>query len=150
MWGWIADYPDPENFLFLLYGPNSTSVSGGVNTANFQNAEYDRLFLAMKDAPNGPERRQLIERMREIGERERPWIELNHSEDYALFHAWLSNVKTAGLSLPAVKYQDIDAAERTRLRTEWNEPVVWPAFALGGAAVALAVPGILTFFRERQ
>ncbi len=22
-WGWFADYPDAENFLFLLYGPNS-------------------------------------------------------------------------------------------------------------------------------
>jgi oligopeptide transport system substrate-binding protein len=22
MWGWNADYPDPENFFFLLYGPN--------------------------------------------------------------------------------------------------------------------------------
>ena len=21
--GWLADYPDAENFLFLLYGPNS-------------------------------------------------------------------------------------------------------------------------------
>ena len=25
--GWIADYPDAENFLFLLYGPNSKCVS---------------------------------------------------------------------------------------------------------------------------
>jgi ABC-type oligopeptide transport system substrate-binding subunit len=21
-WGWLADYPDAENFLFMLYGPN--------------------------------------------------------------------------------------------------------------------------------
>jgi len=27
-WGWLADYPDPENFLFLLYGPNSSKYGG--------------------------------------------------------------------------------------------------------------------------
>ena len=26
-WGWLADYPDAENFLFLLYGPN-TNLGG--------------------------------------------------------------------------------------------------------------------------
>ena len=34
-WGWVADYPDPENFLFLLYGPMARTRSGGPNTANF-------------------------------------------------------------------------------------------------------------------
>ncbi|MEC9315318.1 MAG: ABC transporter substrate-binding protein, partial [Pseudomonadota bacterium] len=28
-WGWNADYPDPENFLFLLYGPNGKVETGG-------------------------------------------------------------------------------------------------------------------------
>ncbi|HSQ72046.1 MAG TPA: ABC transporter substrate-binding protein [Rubrivivax sp.] len=30
--GWNADYPDAENFMFLLYGPNAKSVSDGENT----------------------------------------------------------------------------------------------------------------------
>ncbi|MBK7615553.1 MAG: hypothetical protein IPJ08_14090 [Burkholderiales bacterium] len=46
--GWNADYPDAENFLFLLYGPNSKSVSDGENTANYQNPEYDKLFAELK------------------------------------------------------------------------------------------------------
>ena len=52
IWGWIADFPDPENFLFLLECQNARSKSGGPNTANFCNAEYDRLYQEMKDLPN--------------------------------------------------------------------------------------------------
>ncbi|MBL8459451.1 MAG: ABC transporter substrate-binding protein, partial [Zoogloea sp.] len=41
-WGWNADYPDPENFLFLLYGAQGKVKSQGENAANYENAEYDR------------------------------------------------------------------------------------------------------------
>ena len=34
-WGWNADYPDPENFLFLLYGKNSKVEHNGENAANY-------------------------------------------------------------------------------------------------------------------
>ena len=34
-WGWNADYPDAENFLFLLYGPNAKAKTGGENAANY-------------------------------------------------------------------------------------------------------------------
>jgi ABC-type transport system substrate-binding protein len=149
-WGWIADYPDPENFLFLLWGPMSESRSGGPNTANFTNARYDRFFVEMKNRPNDARRLELIRKMRAMLERERPWIELYHNESYTLYHGWLRNVKPAGLSLPTAKYVDLDPVERARLRREWNRPIVWPAWALGGALVALTVPGVVTFLRERQ
>ena len=45
-WGWIADFPDPENFFFLLECGNAQSKSGGPNTANFCNPEFDRLYHA--------------------------------------------------------------------------------------------------------
>ncbi|MGZ8187022.1 MAG: ABC transporter substrate-binding protein, partial [Methylobacter sp.] len=35
VWGWNADYPDPENFFFLLYGPNSKGKHGGENAGNY-------------------------------------------------------------------------------------------------------------------
>ena len=150
-WGWIADYPDPENFLFLLWGPNANAINpGGPNTSSFSDPRFDALFLAMKDMPNGPERMQKIARMREILERERPWIELSHTESYALYHGWIRNVKPAGMSLPSGKYIDVDPQLRRERRAEWNRPIVWPAWALAAVFVGIVTPGVITFMRERQ
>ncbi len=56
LWGWVADFPDPENFLFLLECSNAQSKSSGPNTANFCNAEFDRLYREMKNLPNDEQR----------------------------------------------------------------------------------------------
>jgi oligopeptide transport system substrate-binding protein len=149
LWGWVADYPDPENFLFLLWSKMGR-VKGGPNATNFSNPEYDRLFLAMRDRPDDAERRRLIERMRGILETERPWIELFHIESYVLAHGWLKNVKPIGMSLSTAKYEDVDVAQRSRLRAEWNKPVLWPLWVLLALGAVVVIPGVVTFFRERQ
>jgi len=149
-WGWVADYPDPENFLFLLWGPMARSANQGPNTANFSNAEFDALFLEMRNRPNDARRLELVAKMRAILERERPWIELFHPESYVLYQPWMRNVKPLGMSFFTTKYRDLDPELRARLRREWNRPVLWPAWVLLAAAVALIVPGIVTFYRERQ
>lgn len=150
IWGWIADYPDPENFLFLLWSEMARSKNNGPNTANFASRQFDELFLKMKTMPNGDERMGIIREMRGILEHERPWIEMYHPEGYALYHGWLSNVKTPGMSLQTTKYRDIDPELRERKRSEWNKPKLAPAFALLALAIALVLPGIRTFMKERQ
>ena len=40
--GWNADYPDAENFMQLLYGPNV----GQENHARFSLPEFDKLYDA--------------------------------------------------------------------------------------------------------
>jgi oligopeptide transport system substrate-binding protein len=150
MWGWVADYPDPENFYFLLTCDMARSKSGGPNTANFCDTSFDSLFERMETRPNDEQRLALIRGLRAILERERPWIELFHREDYVLYHSWLENVKPFGMSTPMIKYRDIDPSRRAEMRAAWNRPVVWPAYALAGVAVVLLVPGVVTFFRERQ
>jgi ABC-type transport system substrate-binding protein len=149
-WGWVADYPDPENFLFLLYGPMGRTRSGGPNTANLADPRYDALFLAMKSRENDARRREIIAEMLALLERERPWIELFHPEDYVLSHGWLENVKPVGLSLPTAKYWDLDARLRAAERAAWNRPVLWPAYALALAALVAVLPGIVAYVRERQ
>jgi oligopeptide transport system substrate-binding protein len=150
LWGWVADYPDAENFMFLLTSDMARTKNNGPNTANFSDPEFDRLFLAMKARENDPERLEIIRKMRSIVEDQCPWIELYHPEDYALLHSWVHNVKSAGLSVPTLKYQDLDPSVRREKRAAWNKPVVWPAYALGLLLVAVIVPGVFTFLRERQ
>ena len=150
LFGWVADYPDPENFLFLLWTPMGRSRNGGPNSANFSDPRYDRLFLEMRARPNDARRLELIYEMRGIVERERPWIELFHRESYLLTHGWVAPLKPPSLSTPSAKYYDLDPALRERQRIAWNRPVTWPAWVLLGAVVAVVVPGVRTYLRERQ
>lgn len=42
--GWVADYPDPENFLNLFYGGNMESSDINVNPFRYKNKKFDKLF----------------------------------------------------------------------------------------------------------
>lgn len=149
-WGWSADYPDPENFLFLLYGPMGRTDSGGPNNANFNDPQYNELFVRMRVRDDDTERAALIAAMRTILERERPWIEVFHPEDYALSQTWVRHAKPSPMSLPIEKYLDVDPAVRYRLRAAWNRPIRWPALALLLIAAAVAAPGMRRAWRSRR
>jgi len=146
--GWNADYPDPENFLFLLYGPQGKVRHGGENAANYTNPEYDRLFERMRAMENGPERQAIIDRMLAILHEDAPWVWGFHPKDYSLRHAWLLNRKPTKVGNNTLKYQRIDVALRERLRAQWNRPVFWPLLLAGGLLVALALPAILSHRRR--
>ncbi len=51
--GWIADYPDPENFLRLFYGklvPDDSVKASYLNTVRFKNDTFDGFFeLSMRE-----------------------------------------------------------------------------------------------------
>lgn len=147
--GWNADYPDPENFMFLLYGPEGR-VHGGENSSNYANPAFDRLFLQMKNMDNTPERLSLIRDMLGILHRDAPWVFGFHPKSYTLVHAWLKNRKPNEMGNNGLKYQRVDGAARAQARAEWNRPVRWPLFVACGLLVLLVAPAIFSYRRRER
>lgn len=143
--GWNADYPDPENFLFLLYGPEGKVAHGGENAANFQNPEFDRLFRQMKNLPNGTERQTVINQMLRIAREDAPWIYAFYPKSYTLRQGWLQNQKPNNVANNTLKYQRIDAARRAELRAQWNQPLRWPLMLMLGGLLLLLWPALKTY-----
>ncbi|MDM9558214.1 ABC transporter substrate-binding protein [Bordetella petrii] len=135
-WGWVADYPDAENFLFLLYGPNGKARHGGENAANYANPEYDRLFEQMKYLDDGPEKEAVIARMVAIVQRDAPWMFGYFPMSGGAYQQWVGNAKPTQMVRNTLQYVKIDPALRVRKVHEWNTPLWWP---LGVLAVLLAL-----------
>ncbi|ASP40226.1 peptide ABC transporter substrate-binding protein [Bacterioplanes sanyensis] len=149
--GWLADYPDPENFLFLLHGPNAQVDSkSGVNATNFKNARYDELFAEMKLLPSGPERMEVIREMIDILRTEAPWTSMFHGHDYMLNNAWVSNSKLHGISKATLKYIKIDPQLRQEKQAEWNKPNLLPLILVILLLAALIVPAIMVYQRRQK
>ena len=58
--GWVADYPDPDNFMNLM-----TSFSDN-NHTYWGNKEFDDLILRAMSQPDGPKRQVLYDRAQKI------------------------------------------------------------------------------------
>lgn len=149
--GWLADYPDPENFLFLLYSPESPLLCkcDGSNNSNFDHPEFDELFRRVRVLAPGPERDELVARMVEIYRSEAVWLYAYYPKDIYLNNSWVHNTKRHGISKATLKYIRVDNAQREELRVKWNQPITWPLYAGALLVAGLVLPGI-TAYRRRQ
>ena len=148
--GWNADYPDPENFFFLLSGREGRVAKGGENTSNYSNPEFDRLFAEMKDMDNTPRRLEIVGRMNRILQEDAPWIFGFHPKSYTLGHTWLHNRKPNDVANNILKYQRIDTVERARRRHEWNEPVLWPLALIALVLISVILPAVISYRRRER
>ncbi|EKD77557.1 MAG: oligopeptide-binding protein, partial [uncultured bacterium] len=122
-WGWLADYPDPENFLFLLHGSNGKVKFGGENASNYENRQFDMLFETMKSMPNDKKRLTLIHTLLTIAQEDTPWIFGIHPIDFTLTHQWVAPLAPHPIANNTLKYQRINAIARTQLQKKWNQPI---------------------------
>ena len=150
IWGWNADYPDPENFFFLLYGANGKVKHGGENAVNYHNPEFDRLFEQMRNMDNSEQRFQIIQKMQEIVRKDAPWVFGLHPKSFSLFHSWYKNIKPNLMANNRLKYTRIDTKTRAEKRQQWNQAVFWPLILAFAVFILLLVPAVNAYKRRAK
>jgi len=137
--GWVADYPDAENFLFLLYGPNAKSKHEGENVANYESPAFDKRFKQLQLLDDGPAKQKVIDEMVAIVREDAPWMFGYHPYAAGAYAPWVFNGKPGVMGRDMVRYHRIDPAMRAARQHEWNRPVWWPLVLAAAGAVAVAV-----------
>mgnify|MGYP006272269931 CR=1 FL=1 len=108
---WSSDYPDAENNLALFYSEN---VSPGSNHYNYVNPEYDKLYEQIKKMEPGPERTEIIVKMRDMIIRDTPYAGSMGRVRHYLVNPWLKNFKPTERFFSYFKYLDIDVEHEDR------------------------------------
>lgn len=109
---WGADYPDAENFLQLLYGPNK----GQGNDARFDLPEYNALYQRISRMPDSRERRALILDMQRLIAAYAPWTPRVHRLGVDLAQGWVRGYFPHVFlkKKPQFKYLDLDLSRRAQ------------------------------------
>ena len=94
--GWIADYPDPENFLTVLF--HSRNVGAAGNTSRYRNPAVDRLFDEADAMPAGPARFEGYREAEQIVLDDAVWISLYHYSSRALIKPYVKGLERSPLS----------------------------------------------------
>jgi ABC-type transport system substrate-binding protein len=134
--GWLADYPDAENFLFLLQSMAGKTKHDGENTANYENPEFDRLFERMKLYDDGPEKQALVDQLVQIAREDAPWSFGFFPWSSGAAQRWVYNYHPVIMIRDQGRYLRLDPADRAAALAAWNRPVWWP-LALIAALVLL-------------
>jgi ABC-type transport system substrate-binding protein len=133
--GWLADYPDAENFLFLLYGPLARSRSEGDNYANYENPEYDKLYRQLQSLDDGSQKQAVIDKMVTMLQQDSPWCFGYFPWGGMAFQQWVHNGKPSIMIRDMAQYYRLEPELRARKQAEWNRPVGWPLALLALLAV---------------
>jgi ABC-type transport system substrate-binding protein len=106
MWNgsWIADYPEGDNFMQLLYGPNV----GQGNNGCYSSPAFDALYVKAKALPPGSERNQLYVEMSRQMEADTAWVLTVSRLRNWLIRPWIKGFKRHPILQADWMYLDVE------------------------------------------
>lgn len=97
--GWIADYPDPQNFLDILFHSQSRQ-----NHMGYSNPDLDEVLDQAAVEPDPAEREKLYRRAEQIIIDDAPWVPLHYQVEYWLIRPYVKNLKIPPIIVPKFQY----------------------------------------------
>ncbi|MEZ4887893.1 MAG: ABC transporter substrate-binding protein [Chitinophagales bacterium] len=93
--GWIADYPDPENFLNLLWGahlPEDPSEGTEyLNTFRYRSETFDKLFEEALRTVDDAKRMELYQQANQTAINDAPLLPIYYNKDRRLLQPYVRN-----------------------------------------------------------
>ena len=99
--GWVADYPDPEDFLDLKF---HSSRSAANNETRYANAEVDKLLEQARAEPDLQKRVVLYQQAEDIILNDVPWIPLFHGKSSLLVKPYLCGYFPTPMGVSVLRY----------------------------------------------
>jgi ABC-type transport system substrate-binding protein len=100
---WSADYPDGDNFMQLLYGPNSNQSNNGC----YESKAFDAFYDKSTQLPDSPERNHLFLEMTRQMEVDGAWSLHVSRERNQLLWPWVQGYKKHPVLQAEFVYMDI-------------------------------------------
>ncbi len=100
--GWVADYPDPQNFLEILFHSESTQNYGGYN-----NPEVDALLDQAKATQDVEERQALYQQAEQLILTDAAWIPLFFSVENWVIKPYVHGFQIPPMIIPKLQYVSI-------------------------------------------
>jgi peptide/nickel transport system substrate-binding protein/oligopeptide transport system substrate-binding protein len=94
--GWIADYPDPENFLTVLF--HSRNVGAAGNTSRYRNPRVDKLLDEADALAAGAARDRRYAEAEQAILDDAAWVTLYHYASRALVKPYVKGLERSPLS----------------------------------------------------
>ena len=98
--GWIADYPDGENYMACFYGPNK--APNGPNYTRYENADFDANYELLLKENDLTKREGLFTALED---------NLSHNQPFALLFydesIWIKSQEVKGLVINSLNQMDL-------------------------------------------
>jgi ABC-type oligopeptide transport system substrate-binding subunit len=106
MWesSWSADYPDGDNFMQMLYGPNV----GQSNNGCYESKAFDAFYEKSRALPDSPERNRLFLEMSRQMEVDGAWSLHLSRERKQLLRPWVKGFKKHPILQAEWVYMDVE------------------------------------------
>lgn len=105
--GWLADYPDPESFLNLLFGehvPEDINAKSFINTTRYQSNIFDKVFNEALREPDTEKRMELYRIADQIAINDAAMLPVFYDEITRLLQIYVKNFPAN-----AMEYRDMTA-----------------------------------------